>query len=140
MKIHFLVIFLGVFFGGLFADSMINEDDIIANIPLKSNQVLLFDNRTQKAVGIIEVTPSGKILRIPLPRNNKNTLSQPQAKNPQSPLPQATPSTKKDENPQNTENISKPSVKSEDPLINKNKEWDKKKIPYLIEEEVIHKD
>lgn len=140
MKIHFVVIFLGVFFGGLFADSMINENDIIANIPLKPNQVLLFDNRTQRAVGIIEVTPSGKILRIPLPRNNKNTPSQPQAKNALSPLPQATPSTKKDENLENTENIPKPSAKSEEPLINKNKEWDKKKIPYLIEEEIIHKD
>lgn len=143
MKIRFAVFFLGVFFQGLFADSMISEDDIIANIPLKSNQVLLFDNRTQRAIGIIEVTPSGKILRIPLPKNNKNTRLQPQIKKLESSLPQKTPSPKKDENIQNTqaeENIPESSGKKEEPLINKNKQWDKKKIPYLIKEEIIHKD
>lgn len=140
MKIHFAMIFLGVFFGVLFADSMINEDNIIANIPLKSNQVLLFDNRTQKAVGIIEVTPSGKILKIPLPTNNKNTLLEGQTKKSKSSLPQTTPLKTKNENTQNVEKISKPSDNSKKPLINKNKQWDKKKIPYLIEEEIIHKD
>lgn len=143
MKIRFAVFFLGVFFQGLFADSMISEDDIIANIPLKSNQVLLFDNRTQRAIGIIEVTPSGKILRIPLPKNNKNTRLQPEIKKLESSLPQTTPSPKKDENIQNTqakENIPESSGKKEEPLINKDKQWDKKKIPYLIKEEIIHKD
>lgn len=143
MKIYFAVIFLGIFSGGLFADSMINEDDIIANIPLKSNQVLLFDNRTQRAVGIIEITPSGKILRIPLPKNNKNTLLQPQTKKSRSSFSQTTTIQTKNDNIQNTQdtqNISKPSDKSEEPLINKNKQWDKKKIPYLIKEEIIHKD
>lgn len=143
MKIYFVMIFLGIFSGGLFADSMINEDDIIANIPLKSNQVLLFDNRTQRAVGIIEITPSGKILRIPLPKNNKNTLLQPQTKKSRSSFSQTTTIQTKNDNIQNTQdtqNISKPSDKSEEPLINKNKQWDKKKIPYLIKEEIIHKD
>lgn len=143
MKIYFVMIFLGIFSGGLFADSMINEDDIIANIPLKSNQVLLFDNRTQRAVGIIEITPSGKILRISLPKNNKNTLLQPQTKKSRSSFSQTTTIQTKNDNIQNTQdtqNISKPSDKSEEPLINKNKQWDKKKIPYLIKEEIIHKD
>lgn len=143
MKIYFVMIFLGIFSGGLFADSMINEDDIIANIPLKSNQVLLFDNRTQRAVGIIEITPSGKILRIPLPKNNKNTLLQLQTKKSRSSFSQTTTIQTKNDNIQNTQdtqNISKPSDKSEEPLINKNKQWDKKKIPYLIKEEIIHKD
>lgn len=144
MKIRFVIFFLGIFFGSLFADSMIGEDDIIANIALKSNQVLLFDNRTQRAVGIIEVTPNGKILRIPLPKNNKNTLSTSQTKKPESSPTQAVSSPIKDKNLQNaqqdTESIPKPSDKSEERLINKNKQWDKKKIPYLIKEEVIHKD
>lgn len=116
MKIHFAMIFLGVFFGVLFADSMINEDNIIANIPLKSNQVLLFDNRTQKAVGIIEVTPSGKILKIPLPTNNKNTLLEGQTKKSKSSLPQTTPLKTKNENTQNVEKISKPSDNSKNRL------------------------
>lgn len=143
MKIRFVVVFLGVFFGCLFADSMINEDDIIANIPLKSNQVLLFDNRTQRAVGIIEVTPSGKILRIPLPKNNKNAPSEPQTKKLESSIPQTTLLPKKDEDlqdTQDTESIPEPSDSSKEPLINKNKQWDKKKIPYLIKEETIRKD
>lgn len=143
MKIRFAVVFLGVFFGCLFGDSMINEDDIIANIPLKSNQVLLFDNRTQRAVGIIEVTPSGKILRIPLPRNNKNTPSEPQTKKLESSIPQTTLLPKKDEdlqNTQDTKSIPESSDSSKEPLINKNKQWDKKKIPYLIKEETIRKD
>lgn len=124
MKVYFIVVFLGVFFGNLFADSMISEDDIIANIPLKSNQVLLFDSRTQKAVGIIEVTQSGKIIKIPLPHHKKSDLKPEKTQTP----------------PPETKNISKSSPTKEDSLINKNRQWDKKKIPYLIKEETIHKD
>ncbi|MDO7252737.1 hypothetical protein [Helicobacter cappadocius] len=129
MKIHFIFIILGIFFGNLLADTTISEDEIIAKIPLKDNQVLLFDGRTQKAIGIIEVTQSGKIIRIPLPKKSNNN----NAEN------IIAPTTKIDLNKKSDDTQDATPIKSTQqiPLINKNKQWDKKKIPYLMKEEII---
>ncbi|PAF53450.1 hypothetical protein BKH42_05870 [Helicobacter sp. 13S00482-2] len=132
MKIRIVFIILSTIFTHLIADSMIDENDIIANIPLKDNQVLLFDGRTQKAVGIIEMTSSGKIIRIPLPKNSKNKDSSQNLTN----MPLKEDLLGKKQNIKNRPNAL-PQTSSQEPLINKNKQWNKKKIPYLIKEETI---
>ncbi|PAF44228.1 hypothetical protein BJI48_03335 [Helicobacter sp. 11S02596-1] len=119
--------------GMLFSDSIIVAQDTQnsqspeelaeAEIPLKPNQVLLIDHRTHKPVGIIEITDTGKFVRLPLPKSplieKITSLAKPQTNE------SKTPSNKPD----------KPLP--DESLIQKKREWDKKQIPFLIQEETI---
>ncbi|PAF52744.1 hypothetical protein [Helicobacter sp. 13S00477-4] len=111
-KIFLALLMLLSLFKILLSDTIIEQDFSIENIPLKSNQILLIDYRTKKAIGIMQITQTGKIIRLPLPSLSK--LKKPPIK----------------------ENI-KPQIQIKKPLINKTKQWDKKKIPFSTKEEII---
>lgn len=110
-------------------------DFILEQNLLKPNQVLLIDHRTQLAIGIMEITPEGKILRLPLPKSLKQTKiltsesTNTEVENQKIQIPKSSQSLKK-----NPENIENPESKS---LINKYREWNKNQIPFFIQEEII---
>lgn len=118
----FVSIFLLIALKTLWSDTIINSinssDLVEQDIPLKSNQILLMDNRTQKPVGIIEITNEGKLIRLPLPKTNKSEQ-----------IHQTTPN-------QPEKFLNEPV----NPLIQKKREWNKKQIPFLIQEETIQSD
>lgn len=109
--------------------------DILEQNLLKPNQVLLIDHRTQLVIGIIEITPEGKILRLPPPKSLKQTKIftsesiNTEVENQKTQLIKPLQSLKK-----NPKNIQNPESK---PLINKHREWNKNQIPFLIQEEII---
>ncbi|PAF48422.1 hypothetical protein BKH46_00470 [Helicobacter sp. 12S02634-8] len=133
VQLYFLRFVLPLVFLGTrgFADTFIT-DGIQVAISLKSNQVLLIDHRTQKPIGIMEITPNGKLIKLPLPRS---FLYTPQAK------PKVNIQTKPSTPPSHT--TSSPAPKppkpksTTKPLIEKNRQWDKKQIPFLIQEETL---
>lgn len=110
-------------------------DFILEQNLLKPNQVLLIDHRTQLVIGIMEITPEGKILRLPLPKSLKQTKiltsesTNTEVENQKIQISKSLQSLKK--NPENMEN---PESKS---LINKHREWNKNQIPFFIQEEII---
>lgn len=116
-----------IIFINLKADNIIPQDnmlqDLEAKYHLKSNQVLLFDYRKKVPVGILEISPNGKIKKIPLPSKQsfEKDVSKPNSK------------PKKIDSKEYT----KPLPLQQEKLINTNKQWDKKQIPYEIKEEVI---
>lgn len=110
-------------------------DFILEQNLLKPNQVLLIDHRTQLVIGIMEITPEGKILRLPLPKSLKQTKiltsesTNTEVENQKTQLLKLPQSLKK--NPENIENLESKS------LINKHREWNKNQIPFFIQEEII---
>lgn len=116
--------------------------DTLEKFSLKPNQVLLINHRTQLAIGIIEITPEGKILRLPLPKSFKQTkvfdlkpsnleLQKRSSLKPSQSLRKVS-----------TNSELKKNMKAEElkPLINKYREWNKNQIPFFIEEEIISRD
>ncbi|PAF41869.1 hypothetical protein [Helicobacter sp. 11S03491-1] len=119
-----VIIWLTILFNLLLADTFVTLEDL-ENYPLKSNQVLLIDNRTRRAIGIIEITQKGEIKRLPLPASlkSKQKYSKINSTQPSQPVEYSQ---------------SSDSLKNKDePLIYKNKQWNKKKIPFSIQEETI---
>lgn len=115
--------------------------DTLEKFSLKPNQVLLINHRTQLAIGIIEITPEGKIIRLPLPKSFRQTKvydSKPSNLKFQKQSLEPSQSLRKI----STNSEPKKSMRVEElkPLINKHREWNKNQIPFFVEEEMISRD